>query len=129
MLDDFTIENGGTYLLPKSHLSEHKPSDTEFFNTAIQATGKAGDILIFNANMWHASAPNTTPYGRKAIPITISKPFMKQLLDYPRALGYDKLNTFSIELQELLGYHSRVPASLTEWYQPKENHFYKKNQD
>lgn len=129
MLDDFTAENGGTYLLPKSHLDERKPSDEEFFSNAIQATGKKGDILIFNANIWHASAPNTTQRGRRAIPITISKPFMKQLLDYPRALGYDNINTFSAELQELLGYHSRVPASLMEWYQPQDKRFYKKNQD
>ena len=129
MLDEFTIENGGTYLLPKSHLDEHKPTDEDFFNNAIQATGSKGNILIFNANVWHASAPNTTLTDRKAIPITISKPFMKQLLDYPRAIGYDKIDDFSLELQQLLGYHSRVPASLIEWYQPKENRFYKKNQD
>jgi len=129
MLDEFSAEIGGPYLLPKSHIEERKPSDEEFFNNAIQAIGNKGDILIFNANIWHASAPNITSVGRKAIPITISKPFMKQLLDYPRAIGYDKMNTFSVELQELLGYHSRVPASLIEWYQPKENRFYKKNQD
>ena len=34
MLDDFTVENGGTYLLPKSHLEERKPSDEEFFNNS-----------------------------------------------------------------------------------------------
>lgn len=129
MLDDFTIENGGTYLLPKSHLEERKPSDEEFFRNAVQATGRKGDILIFNANMWHASAPNTTQDSRRAIPITISKPFMKQLLDYPRALGYSNINSFSVELQELLGYHSRVPASLVEWYQPQDKRFYKKNQN
>jgi hypothetical protein len=28
-----------------------------------------------------------------------------------------------------LGYHSRVPASLDEWYQPEDKRFYKKNQD
>lgn len=129
MLDDFTVQNGGTYLLPKSHLEERKPSDDEFFSKAVQATGTKGDILIFNANVWHASAPNTTQNGRRAIPITVSKPFMKQLLDYPRALGYDNINKFSEELQELLGYHSRVPASLVEWYQPQNKRFYKKNQD
>ena len=127
MVDDFTIENGGTYLLPYSHLEERKPSDEEFFQNAIQAIGKRGDMIIFNANVWHSSAPNTTQDHRRAIPITVSKSFMKQLLDYPRAIGYDKMNTFSVELQELLGYHSRVPASLIEWYQPKENRFYKKN--
>lgn len=129
MVDDFTIENGGTYLLPYSHLEKRKPSDEEFFTKAIQAVGKAGDILIFNANVWHASAPNKTQNDRKAIPFTVSKSFMKQLLDYPRAIGYDKMNSFTFEMQQFLGYHSRVPASLNEWYQPEENRFYKKDQD
>jgi len=129
MVDDFTIENGGTYLLPYSHLEERKPSDEEFFTKVIQATGKAGDILIFNANTWHASAPNKTQKDRKAIPFTVSRSFMKQLLDYPRAIGYDKMNTFSFEMQQFLGYHSRVPASLNEWYQPEIDRFYKKEQD
>jgi len=129
MVDDFTIENGGTYLLPYSHLEERKPSDEEFFQNAIQAVGKKGDMLIFNANVWHSSAPNITQDHRRAIPITVSKSFMKQLLDYPRAIGYDKMNEFSLEIQQLLGYHSRVPSSLDEWYQPEKNRFYKKDQD
>jgi hypothetical protein len=37
---------------------------------------------------------------------------MKQLLDYPRAIGYDRMDSFPIKLQQFLGYHSRVPASL-----------------
>jgi ectoine hydroxylase-related dioxygenase (phytanoyl-CoA dioxygenase family) len=130
MIDDFTIENGGTFLLPGSHLEERKPSDYEFFYDAIQATGKRGDILVFNANVWHASAPNITLRNhRRAIPFTVSRSFMKQLLDYPRAIGYERINEFSPELQQLLGYHSRVPSSLIEWYQPEDKRFYKKNQD
>jgi len=129
MVDDFTVENGGTFLIPQSHLEERKPSNKEFFFRAVQATGKRGDILIFNANLWHASAPNHTQDHRRAIPITLSKSFMKQLLDYPRAIGYDKMTEFNSELQQLLGYYSRVPASLEEWYQPEDKRFYKKNQD
>lgn len=129
MVDNFTMENGGTYLLPKSHLKEEKPTDKEFFDKAIQATGKSGDLLIFNANVWHASAPNKTQDRRRGIPITLSKSFMKQLLDYPRAIGYDKIDTFSESVQQLLGYHSRTPASLDEWYQPESTRMYRKNQD
>jgi ectoine hydroxylase-related dioxygenase (phytanoyl-CoA dioxygenase family) len=129
MIDDFSIENGGTYLLPYSHLKEEKPSDVDFFNRSIQAEGKSGDLLVFDSNVWHSSAPNKTDKGRRAIPITISRSFMKQLLDYPRALGYEKMDNFNYELQQFLGYHSRVPASLDEWYQPEEKRFYKKNQD
>jgi ectoine hydroxylase-related dioxygenase (phytanoyl-CoA dioxygenase family) len=129
MVDDFTIENGGTYLLPYSHLKEEKPSDEEFFKNAIQAIGKKGDMLVFDANVWHSSALNITQHHRRAIPITVSRSFMKQLLDYPRAIGYDKMDNFSYEMQQLLGYHSRVPASLEEWYQPENKRFYKKEQD
>ena len=129
MIDDFTIENGATYLLPNSHLQESKPTDEEFYANAIQATGTSGSILIFNVNVWHAAAYNTTKNDRRAIPFTISKSFMKQLLDYPRALGYEKMSEYNENLLQFLGYYSRVPASLDEWYQPADCRFYKKGQD
>jgi len=129
MIDDFTIENGSTYLLPYSHLNERKVTEDEFFKNAIQAIGKKGDILIFNSNVWHAAAPNKTNEDRRAIPIVVSKSTIKQLLDYPRAIGYEKINNFNDDLQQLLGYHSRVASSLDEWYQPNEKRLYKKEQD
>ena len=129
MVDDFTEDNGPTLLLPKSHLSESKPSDEYFHKHAIKAIGNAGSVLLFNANVWHCSSLNTSNKGRRAIPITLTKSLVKQLLDYPRALGYDKKDTFSPEMQQLLGYDARVPASLDEWYQPFDKRFYKKNQD
>jgi ectoine hydroxylase-related dioxygenase (phytanoyl-CoA dioxygenase family) len=102
---------------------------TEDFEKSIQAVGNKGDMLIFNSNVWHSSAPNKTKDHRRSIPITVSKSFMKQLLDYPRAIGYDRMDDFDSDLQQLLGYHSRVPASLDEWYQPENKRFYKKDQD
>jgi ectoine hydroxylase-related dioxygenase (phytanoyl-CoA dioxygenase family) len=30
-LDDFTLENGATYLLPESHLSDEKPTPELFY--------------------------------------------------------------------------------------------------
>ncbi len=129
MVDDFTKENGGTYLLPYSHLTKNEPNIKSFTKNKTQITGKSGDLLIFDSNIWHSSAPNTTNKGRRGIPITISRSFLKPLLDYPRAIGYDKMGEFNLDLQQFLGYHSRVPSSLEEWNQPKENRFYKKNQD
>jgi ectoine hydroxylase-related dioxygenase (phytanoyl-CoA dioxygenase family) len=129
MLDDFTIENGATRLLPYSHKIEEKCTDEFYYKNSIQAVGKAGDILFFNSNVWHSSAINTTQKRRRAIPITFSKSFVKQLMDYPRCLGYDIKNEFTKDMAQLLGYDSRVPANLYEWYQPFENRFYKKEQD
>ena len=129
MLDDFTPDNGPTLILPYSHLIEDKPSDEYFKENSIQVLGKKGDILLFNSNIWHCSSENKTNEGRMAIPITFSKSVIKQLLDYPRALGYEKIGKFSDKLLQVLGYDSRVASNLEEWYQPFETRFYKKNQD
>jgi ectoine hydroxylase-related dioxygenase (phytanoyl-CoA dioxygenase family) len=129
MIDDFTEENGGTYVLPSSYRKASRPTDDYFFNNSKQITGKKGDMLIFNSNTWHASAVNRTIEPRRAIPMTISRSFMKQLLDYPRALGYDRAKIFSDDLQQVLGYHSRVPESLSEWHQPESERLYRKFQD
>jgi ectoine hydroxylase-related dioxygenase (phytanoyl-CoA dioxygenase family) len=127
LIDDFTEDNGPTLILPKSHRMEEKPSDEYFHKNCIKVLGKSGDILIFNSNLWHCSSENKTNNGRMALPITLTKSIIKQLLDYPRAFGYDI--SFNDDLKQLLGYYSRVPANLEEWYQPYENRFYKKNQD
>jgi hypothetical protein len=129
MLDDFTIENGATYLLPGSHLKSDKPNDFDFYEKAERATGKRGDILFFDSNLWHAAGINSTTDDRRAITITFTKPFMKQQLDYPRVIGYEKIEEMSDNLKQILGFFSRTPSNLDEWYQKPEFRFYRPGQD
>jgi ectoine hydroxylase-related dioxygenase (phytanoyl-CoA dioxygenase family) len=125
MVHDFTIENGGTLILPKSHLKEGEPTKEFWDKNKISLTGKAGDLIIWNSNVYHASGINKTQSDRIAIPITLSLPYYKQLLDYPRALGLERQSEFNLEMQELLGYHSRVASSIKEWYSPDNKRLYK----
>lgn len=129
MLDDFTLDNGATYLLAGSHKKDEKPTEQEFYDKSDRALGKKGDVLLFNSNLWHAAGINTTDQERRAITITLTKPFMKQQFDYPRAVGYDKLETMSSNLQQIIGFLSRTPSTLDEWYQKPENRFYRPGQD
>ena len=129
MLDDFTLENGATYLLTGSHLKDERPTDEVFYSQSERAEGKAGDILFFNSNLWHAAGLNNSSKERRAITITFTKPFMKQQLDYPRAVGYENVELLSEPLQQVIGYFSRTPVNLTEWYQVPEKRFYRKGQD
>lgn len=129
MLDDFTLENGATYLLAGSHLKDEKPSDELFYKKSERALGAAGDILFFNSNLWHAAGINQSTKERRAITITFTKPFMKQQLDYPRAVGYNQLITMDEKIQQIFGYFSRTPENLNEWYQVPEKRFYRKGQD
>lgn len=126
MLDDFTEANGATRVVPGSHLHAARPDDAELERRAIQVTGTAGDVLLFDSNLWHAAAPNRTDRSRRALTLTFTRPFMKQQLDYPRLLGEDY--TEDPRLRQLLGYNARVPASLEQWYQPPERRYYKPGQ-
>ncbi|MEE1945132.1 phytanoyl-CoA dioxygenase family protein [Pedobacter sp. KR3-3] len=128
MLDDFTIENGATFLLGGSHQADAKPGETDFYQKASRAIGKRGDVLLFNSNLWHAAGINTTDTERRALTINFTKPFMKPQLDYCRALGYDFVETLPTELQQVLGYFARVPSNLDEWYRKPEERFYRPNQ-
>jgi hypothetical protein len=128
MLDDFTEENGATFLLSGSHRSDEKPADEPFFRDAVRAIGSAGSIVMFNSNLWHAAGPNRSDGPRRALTLAFTRPFIKQQLDYPRALGYDRAESFSPVLRQVLGYNARVPVSLDEWYQPVEKRLYQRDQ-
>jgi len=128
MLDDFTDENGATYLLDGSHRRRDRPPDDEFFRAAARATGAAGSVVMFDSNLWHAAGVNRTGAPRRGLTLAFTRPFVKQQLDYPRALGYERAGSFSPVLRQLLGYNARVPVSLDEWYQPPERRMYQRDQ-
>jgi ectoine hydroxylase-related dioxygenase (phytanoyl-CoA dioxygenase family) len=124
MLDDFTSENGATFMMTGSHKKEQKPTDEEFYWHAEQALGAAGSILIFNSNLWHAGGNNQTDLPRRSVTPMYCRPAMKQQFDYPRALGYDRGPELRPHMRQVIGYNARVPATLEEWYQPREQRMY-----
>ena len=129
MLDDFTEDNGATYLMTGSHRDcPDKPSDQAFYARAGRAVGKAGSVLMFNSNLWHAAGVNTTNVARRSATPMFCKPFMKQQCDYPRVVGYDRMDALTDHQRQILGYYARVPASLEEWYQPPERRMYRPGQ-
>ncbi len=128
MLDDSTEENGATWLLEGSQNKAEKPDEDEFYANSVRATGKKGDVLFFDGNIWHAAGQNYTDKPRHIITPFYSKPYIKQQLDYPRALGIDFGKTLSPRLAQVLGYNAIVPVSLEEFYQPDEYRFYKSSQ-
>lgn len=128
MVDDFTLDNGATWFLTGSNNKDERPSDEFFYDHADRAVGRAGDIILFDSLLWHAAGKNKSEQPRRALTLTFSRPFMKQQLDYPRLLGYDNGNNYPEDVRQVLGYNSRVPSNLDEWYQPVDKRFYKQGQ-
>jgi len=128
MLDPFTEQNGATYLLTGSHRLRDAPADDRFFAAAERAVGPAGSIVIFDSHLWHAAGVNRSGSPRRALTLAFTRPFVKPQLDYPRALGYERVDALSPTLRQLLGYNARVPVTLDEWYQPPDRRLYRRDQ-
>ena len=123
MLDEFTTENGATFMGSGSHKKAGKLEERAFYETAGRAVGSAGSVLVFNSNVWHAGGDNRTGAPRRSVTPMFCRPFIKPQFDYPRALGYDRAD-WNPHLRQVLGYNSRIPASLDEWYQPPPRRMY-----
>jgi hypothetical protein len=69
MLDDFTEENGATRMVPGSHRWRKLPHP-DFFEPHPEeqlVLGRAGDVVVMNAHMWHGGTANRTARPRRAM--------------------------------------------------------------
>ena len=67
LLDDFTSENGALRVVPGSHRWGRKPQRDEVHPDEILVTGRAGDVVVMNAHMWHGGTANRTDTPRRAL--------------------------------------------------------------
>lgn len=128
LLDDSNDVNGATWVLEKSHLKSERPSDSLFFDKGIRLSGKAGDIIAFDANLWHSSGMNNSDHTRTIITFLLTKPFIKPSLNYSEILNKYNNSNYSKELRQILGFNARIPNSIEDFYRPKEQRFYKSDQ-
>jgi hypothetical protein len=69
LLDDFTRENGATRFVAGSHRWRRLPK-ADFYAAHPDeqlVLGKAGDVVVMNAHMWHGGTANRTAAPRRAM--------------------------------------------------------------
>jgi ectoine hydroxylase-related dioxygenase (phytanoyl-CoA dioxygenase family) len=129
-LTRFTNENGGTWVLPGSHLSERIPNQSEFEQGAIQLTCERGDAIFFDARLVHRAGENYTDQWRHAISINFCRPFMRSRFDFPKMLGESSfVSSLGASARKFLGFDVRMPASLQQFYLPESERLYLPNQE
>jgi ectoine hydroxylase-related dioxygenase (phytanoyl-CoA dioxygenase family) len=103
MLDDFTDENGGTRLIPGSHLRPRQPEDTP--DKTIGAEGPAGSALVFDGRVIHGTGANRTgDKMRHGILAYHCRAFMRQQENPFLGLDPAVIAEGNAELLERLGY-------------------------
>jgi len=109
MLDDFTIENGATRIIPGTHKNKSFPEDGKVYTEEILITGKKGSVLIFDANLWHGGGGNFNGASRWAVALGYARWFWKPSFDYMLNTPKHIFNQLSENQKKLMGFTCTPP--------------------
>jgi ectoine hydroxylase-related dioxygenase (phytanoyl-CoA dioxygenase family) len=127
-IDDFTRENGATLVVPGSHQKAERPTADFLLSHALPVECPAGSMIVFDSTLYHAAGTNVSGKDRLSVNHQYTRSYFKQQLDYVRGLGEKFLLSQKPRTQQLLGWYTRLPTSLDEYYQPEEKRLYRKGQ-
>ena len=127
-VDGFTVENGGTVVVPGTHQRRDAPSQGYLEEHAVAVECGAGAMLVFDSTLWHAAGANVSGRDRLAVNHQFTRSFVKQQVDYVRALGAGRVLVQPPRTQQLLGWYTRVVTSLDEYYRPPDERLYRSGQ-
>jgi ectoine hydroxylase-related dioxygenase (phytanoyl-CoA dioxygenase family) len=127
-IDAFTSSNGGTLAVPGTQQQTTIPDAAYLDATAAPVECSAGSMLVFDSTLWHAAGANVSGKDRLGMNHQFTRSFIKQQVDYVRALGDDYVKRQAPRTQQLLGWYTRMVTSLDEYYQPEEKRLYRRGQ-
>lgn len=115
-VDDFTEQNGATFVLPASHKSEAFPSENYVRKNAIQIEAKAGSFIVLDCMLFHAGGFNKTNTARRAVNHIYNIPYFKQQINIPMNM---KSTELSLEEKDVLGFNYMEPCSVSDYLSKK----------
>jgi ectoine hydroxylase-related dioxygenase (phytanoyl-CoA dioxygenase family) len=127
-VDAFSAENGGTLVVPGTHERAARPDDEYLVAAAIPVECGAGSMVVFDSTLYHAAGHNVSGRDRLSLNHQFTRSWIKQQIDYVRALGSAAVEAQSPRTQQLLGWYTRVVTSLDEYYRPEAERLYRKGQ-
>lgn len=127
-VDRFTRDNGATFVVPGSHQSADPPAEAALAAMGFPVECEAGSMLVFDSMLWHAAGANVSGRVRLAINHQFTRSWIKQQIDYVRALGEAVVLGQPSRTQQLLGQYTRVVTSLDEYYRPEAERLYRGGQ-
>ncbi len=126
MLVDFTPENGGTRLVPRSHLTgRHPDKELDRDVEPIAAEGPAGTAMVFDGRMWHGTGANVSDGPRLGVLSTFCGPQFRTQENLTVGTSKEVLENAPPELLALLGFkvwnaYGRVESPAVDFISPDE---------
>lgn len=123
-LDEFNETNGATCFAPETHQKPGLLAPELLEASAIELLCPSGTMIIFDSTLWHKAGVNVSGVERFAINHQFTQPYFKQQLDYCSLLSQDVIDEQDERTRTILGWRSRPPKSLEEFYQPTHRRTY-----
>ena len=112
MLEDFSPEIGGTRIVPGSHKSGlDGPPEGMAVKHVFQPEAKAGSVMIFNGQCWHAGGTNTSDRSRYALFAHFRKAMLMFQLDPHDDFPTEWYDQLSPRQKEIMRMHCGLRAS------------------
>ena len=110
MLDDFSKRNGATRVVPRSQKRIDFARTGKKYKSEKILTGKIGDVIIFDASVWHGSAKKINDEERWGMIFSYSRWFLKPDFDYTQNTNKKIFNKLSKEQKKILGFNYNPPV-------------------
>lgn len=118
-LDDFTLANGATFVIPASHKSESFPSANYIRENSIQIEAKAGSFILLDCMLFHSGGFNSTGLSRRAINHVYNIPYFKQQINIPKNTHAFHLTDYE---KDLLGFNSLEKNSIEDYFSARQGY-------
>lgn len=106
-LDDFTPENGGTCIVPRSHtrVDDAPPPETD----VVAVSMPAGSALVYVGSLWHGGGANHSARDRLGVAMHYAAAWLRPAENFTLAVPPALAATLSERMQALLGYDVAPP--------------------
>jgi len=108
-LDEFTLDNGATRIVPGSHKFRQFAPDGESHPDESRVVVPKGSVIIFNANCWHGGAENFTDKDRWALVLGYARWFIKPSFDFLKCTPQKVYEKLSEDQKKMLGFYNVPP--------------------
>jgi len=106
-LEDFTVANGATRVVPGSHRWAEERPGPETATRAIEMP--AGSALLYLGSVWHGGGANHTDRRRLGVVLHYSAAWLRPVENHALAVPPSVVAALPTRLQELLGYNICPP--------------------
>ena len=111
-LDEFTVENGATAIVPGSQRLACWPDPARFTERSVRVLMRPGSLLMFPALLWHAGQENRSSDSRAALLGSYTVKSVKPIEDWSRCIDPGEAAGYSREMRDLLGMDYPYPAVM-----------------